>query len=130
MLVCHCKVVNDRTIRRCVDEGAHTRREVGRACGAGTCCGGCRTLVDEVIEGPIHLEQSLRRTLKRLMRDIPRAVARLKHYCSGVASPASRTGSAGSAAASRSPSRADAPPTESGFHVHFQKRVYKQLLWA
>ncbi|MCA9531250.1 MAG: (2Fe-2S)-binding protein [Myxococcales bacterium] len=54
MLVCHCKVVNDRTIRRCVDEGAHTRREVGRACGAGTCCGGCRTLVDEVIEDELQ----------------------------------------------------------------------------
>ena len=42
-------------------------------------------LVDEVVEGPIQLEQSLRRTLKRLLRASPRAVARLKRYSSEIA---------------------------------------------
>ena len=42
-------------------------------------------LVDEVVEGPIQLEQSLRRTLKRLLRASPSAVARLKRYSSEIA---------------------------------------------
>jgi enoyl-CoA hydratase/carnithine racemase len=42
-------------------------------------------LVDEVVEGPIQLEQSLRRTLKRLLRASPNAVARLKRYSSEIA---------------------------------------------
>jgi enoyl-CoA hydratase/carnithine racemase len=42
-------------------------------------------LIDELVEGPIELEHSLRRTLKQLLRANPRAVARLKRYSSEVA---------------------------------------------
>ncbi|NVB38687.1 enoyl-CoA hydratase/isomerase family protein [Pseudenhygromyxa sp. WMMC2535] len=42
-------------------------------------------LVDELVEGPIQLEQALRRNLKRLLRAGPRAVARLKRYSSEIA---------------------------------------------
>lgn len=42
-------------------------------------------LVDELVEGPIQLEQALRRRLKRLLRASPRAVARLKRYSSEIA---------------------------------------------
>lgn len=42
-------------------------------------------LVDELVEGPIQLEQSLRRTLKRLLRASPRAIARLKRYSTDIA---------------------------------------------
>ncbi len=42
-------------------------------------------LVDEMVEGPIQLEQALRRVLKRLLRASPRAVARLKRYSSEIA---------------------------------------------
>ncbi|KIG15422.1 Enoyl-CoA hydratase [Enhygromyxa salina] len=42
-------------------------------------------LVDELVEGPIQLEQALRRTLKRLLRASPRAVARLKRYSTEIA---------------------------------------------
>jgi methylglutaconyl-CoA hydratase/polyketide biosynthesis enoyl-CoA hydratase PksH len=42
-------------------------------------------LVDELVEGPIQLEQSLRRALKRLLRASPNAVARLKRYSSEIA---------------------------------------------
>jgi len=49
MLICHCNGVSDRTIRRVVREGATTPDEVGRACGAGTCCGGCSQAVKKVI---------------------------------------------------------------------------------
>ena len=50
MLVCHCRRVCDRTIRTAVQEGARTTCEVGRTCGAGTGCGGCRPLIVEILE--------------------------------------------------------------------------------
>ncbi|MFO7565313.1 MAG: enoyl-CoA hydratase/isomerase family protein [Enhygromyxa sp.] len=42
-------------------------------------------LVDELVEGPIQLEQALRRALKRLLRASPSAVARVKRYSSEIA---------------------------------------------
>lgn len=42
-------------------------------------------LVDELVEGPIQLEQATRKILKRLLRASPRAVARLKRYASEIA---------------------------------------------
>lgn len=41
MIVCHCKVVNDRAVRAAIDAGATTLGGVCRATGAGTVCGGC-----------------------------------------------------------------------------------------
>ena len=49
MLVCHCKRVSDRTIRACAEDGARNHLDVGDACGAGTCCGGCRPAIDEIV---------------------------------------------------------------------------------
>ena len=60
MIVCHCKGVSDRNIRKAVRQGALTRADVGLACGAGTCCGGCVDAVDEIIstesapQGALH----------------------------------------------------------------------------
>lgn len=42
-------------------------------------------LVDELVEGPIQAEQALRSVLKRLLRASPRAVARLKHFSTEIA---------------------------------------------
>ncbi|HLT39951.1 MAG TPA: enoyl-CoA hydratase-related protein, partial [Enhygromyxa sp.] len=42
-------------------------------------------LVDELVEGPIQLEQALRQILKRLLRASPNAVGRLKRYSSEIA---------------------------------------------
>lgn len=50
MLVCHCNVVNDRTIRQAVKSGARTCRQVERACAAGGTCGGCQPLVRAIID--------------------------------------------------------------------------------
>jgi bacterioferritin-associated ferredoxin len=50
MLVCHCKRVRDREIRAAIENGARTRRDVAKACGAGTGCGGCRPVIDELLE--------------------------------------------------------------------------------
>jgi bacterioferritin-associated ferredoxin len=51
MIVCHCYCVSDREIRACAREGANSVGEVGRACEAGTGCGGCRPEIAAIIEG-------------------------------------------------------------------------------
>ena len=56
MLVCQCNGVSDRTIRKAVRAGAVTVDDVGQACEAGTCCGGCADSIAEVI----HSEASSR----------------------------------------------------------------------
>jgi bacterioferritin-associated ferredoxin len=50
MIVCHCFCVSDREIRSCARAGARDLSEVGRACGAGTGCGGCRPEISSILE--------------------------------------------------------------------------------
>jgi len=50
MLVCHCKGLSDREIDRAIRAGAATSCDVARSCGAGSICGGCRPLIDELLE--------------------------------------------------------------------------------
>ena len=50
MRVCHCHGITDHTIRTCVQQGATTTENVGRSCGAGTSCGGCRPLIDKLVQ--------------------------------------------------------------------------------
>jgi bacterioferritin-associated ferredoxin len=45
LIVCHCEVVTDRSIRAAVDDGAVSLDEIGQHCGAGTNCGGCRPTI-------------------------------------------------------------------------------------
>jgi bacterioferritin-associated ferredoxin len=51
MIVCHCKALNDVVIRSVIEQaarsgdGACSVDEVGRRCGAGTDCGGCREVI-------------------------------------------------------------------------------------
>jgi bacterioferritin-associated ferredoxin len=49
MLVCHCRGISDRQIRRAVKDGATSAREVARETGAGMRCGGCRSNVKAVV---------------------------------------------------------------------------------
>jgi bacterioferritin-associated ferredoxin len=42
LIVCHCEVVTDRSIKAAVDDGAVSLDEIGQHCAAGTGCGGCR----------------------------------------------------------------------------------------
>ncbi len=49
MVVCHCKAVSERDVRRAVRDGASRRVEVTRACGAGSVCGGCHPVIDEIV---------------------------------------------------------------------------------
>lgn len=50
MLVCHCKVVDDRTIRAAVADGAGDLDGVIERCGAGGACGGCIPGVRALLE--------------------------------------------------------------------------------
>jgi bacterioferritin-associated ferredoxin len=49
MVVCHCRVVNDRAIRAAIASGARTVAEVARHCGAGRGCGGCCPAVRRIL---------------------------------------------------------------------------------
>ncbi len=50
MLVCQCRGITDRQIRRLVRDGAGSVRDIARATGAGRDCGGCRSDVKKVVE--------------------------------------------------------------------------------
>jgi bacterioferritin-associated ferredoxin len=41
VIVCHCRVVNDRDLAAAVDAGARSVAQVCRATGAGSDCGSC-----------------------------------------------------------------------------------------
>lgn len=49
MIVCLCAGVNDRKVKRVIDDGATTLSAVGEACGAGAHCGGCRDMIAHLI---------------------------------------------------------------------------------
>jgi bacterioferritin-associated ferredoxin len=51
MIVCHCHGVTDREIRASVQSGARTCADVADSCGAGSGCGGCSSLVAEIVQG-------------------------------------------------------------------------------
>jgi bacterioferritin-associated ferredoxin len=57
VIVCSCHGVNDATIRNTVLSGASCPEQVGRLCGAGTDCGSCVRLVEDLIDE--HHEQQV-----------------------------------------------------------------------
>jgi len=50
MLVCQCRGVSEREVRSAIASGACTHRAVARECGAGSVCGGCRPMIDELLD--------------------------------------------------------------------------------
>ncbi len=56
MLVCHCRGISDRQIRRLVRNGATSTREVARATGVGLDCGGCRSNVKQIVNQALERE--------------------------------------------------------------------------
>lgn len=49
MVVCHCEVVNDRTINEIVTGQVMTVDEVTERCGAGGQCGGCIESIERLL---------------------------------------------------------------------------------
>ncbi len=55
VIVCHCHGVNDRRIRREARRGATCPDELAARCGAGSDCGGCVPLIEDLLlEVPHH----------------------------------------------------------------------------
>jgi len=50
MIVCQCHGVSDRRIRAAAMTGAETSEDVGRACAAGTDCGACRPIIEDLLD--------------------------------------------------------------------------------
>ena len=67
MIVCSCHAIPCSRIRSIIREGAQTVDAVGAACGAGTDCGSCRDLIDELIEEAAPSEGRSRSRLPMLM---------------------------------------------------------------
>ena len=57
MIVCHCRGVTDREIRRCVRAGAATVDAVSDACRAATGCGGCEPLVGKIVQSELDAQR-------------------------------------------------------------------------
>lgn len=51
MVVCHCLAMNDAAIADIIDAGEHSVDAIVAACGAGGRCGGCRPVIEELVEG-------------------------------------------------------------------------------
>jgi len=49
VIVCHCRRITDRQIRKLAREGATSVGQVAGACGAATGCGGCATAIHEIV---------------------------------------------------------------------------------
>lgn len=49
MIVCSCLGVVDGAVIRAIEGGARSVEAVGKACGAGTDCGGCEATIEELI---------------------------------------------------------------------------------
>lgn len=64
MYVCLCNGVTSKTVQEAVDAGAHSTRDVARACGAGEICGRCKQTIRAMIAaraGNSHHRPLLRR---------------------------------------------------------------------
>ena len=57
MIVCICKAVSDKHIRRAASEGVITLRELSRELGVGTCCGKCVPQAREVLAAAVPAER-------------------------------------------------------------------------
>jgi bacterioferritin-associated ferredoxin len=50
VIVCHCRVINDKKIDAAIDSGALHVDEVTATCGAGADCSGCHDKIREMID--------------------------------------------------------------------------------
>jgi bacterioferritin-associated ferredoxin len=49
VIVCHCRVVSDQTVRTAISAGASTVGDVTALCGAGGGCGGCAPSIEALL---------------------------------------------------------------------------------
>ena len=63
MYVCLCRRVTDRKVNAAIEAGASDSDEVTRRCGAGSRCGGCVPLIEELFER--HMQRMARTGAER-----------------------------------------------------------------
>ena len=56
-MVCLCRGVSERKVRRAVDAGAGSIAEVGEHCGAGTVCFACHPTIDDLLETAVSVRR-------------------------------------------------------------------------
>lgn len=54
MYLCLCRGVNDRKVRHAIARGARSIEEISDRCGAGTGCGGCWPLLEDLLRAAGH----------------------------------------------------------------------------
>ena len=54
MIVCICKAVSDKRIRRAASEGIVSLRDLSRELGVGTCCGKCVPQAREILSQAVE----------------------------------------------------------------------------
>ena len=63
MIVCLCEGVTESTVRKLARQGASSLYEIGRACSAGACCGGCQETLVQILRSEQRMEQPPARKL-------------------------------------------------------------------
>jgi bacterioferritin-associated ferredoxin len=51
VILCHCRAVSDRAVRKAIDKGASDLDGVADRCGAGARCGGCHEALMSLLAG-------------------------------------------------------------------------------
>ena len=62
MLICHCRAVNERSIREAIACGARQPEEIAVHCGAGSRCGGCLPALLELLHERVGVDVGLATT--------------------------------------------------------------------
>jgi bacterioferritin-associated ferredoxin len=50
VVVCHCNAVNDKQLLALIKEGTTSFEQIAAMCGAGARCGGCRLLIEDIVD--------------------------------------------------------------------------------
>jgi bacterioferritin-associated ferredoxin len=50
MIVCHCRAISDRAIRKAIERGVACEDQLVEHCGAGGNCGGCLPALQRLLE--------------------------------------------------------------------------------
>ena len=53
MLICHCRRVNDGVARAAIEAGATDLDGLAERCRAGSGCGGCHPMLEELLRGAL-----------------------------------------------------------------------------
>ena len=62
MIVCVCHQVSEGRIRQVIGQGASSPAEVEAGCAAGSDCGGCIDIIDDLLNEPINFRGANGRT--------------------------------------------------------------------